>query len=92
MWHVYILKCADGSFYVGHTCHLRDRVAGHNTGRGAIWTTRRCPVALVYQETYELEADAVAREKQIKRWSKAKKQALMNRDFNALRGLSKRQC
>ena len=91
MWHVYILKCADGSLYVGHTCNVPDRVARHNAGRGAFWTATRYPVTLVYQESYDFEADALVREKQIKHWSRAKKQALINKDLNALQEFSKRR-
>jgi len=74
---VYILRCSDGSLYVGHSEDVEERVAAHNNGRGAVWTTCRRPVRLVYRETCLTEAAAVNRERQIKRWTHAKKKALV---------------
>jgi putative endonuclease len=64
---VYILCCSDGSLYVGHTSDVEERVKLHNEGRGALWTACRRPVTLVYQEQYASEANAIGRERQIKR-------------------------
>jgi hypothetical protein len=47
---VYIIRCADGSFYVGHTSNVDDRIKVHNDGRGALWTACRRPVTLLYRE------------------------------------------
>ena len=88
---VYILKCVDGSLYVGHTINVVERVATHNDGRGALWTACRRPVALVYQETLSSEVDAIARERQIKGWTHAKKLALINGDREKLKTLAKRR-
>jgi predicted GIY-YIG superfamily endonuclease len=88
---VYILRCADGSFYIGHTCNVLDRLRTHNEGRGAVWTAARLPVALVYQEEYSTEQLAIAREHQLKRWTHAKKFALINGDRAALKSLAKRR-
>ena len=74
-FYVYILRCADGSYYVGHTNDLDSRVRTHNDGRGATWTRCRRPVRLVYTEPSASQASAMAREKQLKRWSAAKKRA-----------------
>jgi predicted GIY-YIG superfamily endonuclease len=86
---VYILRCSDGSFYVGHCNDVTQRVAAHNSGRGAVWTSCRIPVALAYQEPFATKADAVARERQIKGWTHAKKQALVEGNLSKLRELSK---
>jgi predicted GIY-YIG superfamily endonuclease len=48
MYHVYILCCSDGSYYVGHIDDLRERLEAHNAGRAAAWTARRRPLTLVY--------------------------------------------
>lgn len=66
---VYIVCCADDSLYVGHTANVTERVKTHSEGRGALWTARRRPVALVYQEQRESEESAIARERQIKGWT-----------------------
>jgi len=86
---VYILRCSDGSFYVGHSENVEERVVAHNNGRGAVWTTCRRPVRLVYRETCATEAGAVKRERQIKRWTHAKKEALVKGDLARLKELSK---
>ena len=87
---VSILTCADGSLYVGHTSHVQDRVTLHNEGRGAVWTACRRPVTLVHQEGHASEGEAIARERQIKRWTHDKKLALIG-DLAALKSLAKRR-
>ena len=88
---VYILRCADGSLYVGHTSDLPNRVDVHNDGRGALWTACRRPVTLVYQESHSTEPAAIARERQIKGWTHAKKLALISGDLALLKSLAKRR-
>jgi predicted GIY-YIG superfamily endonuclease len=88
---VYILRCADGSFYVGHAADVFARVEMHNEGRGALWTARRRPVTLVYQELAFSKAGAVAREQQIKQWTHNKKLALIDGDLARLKALAKRR-
>ena len=86
---MYILKCSDGSFYVGSTANLKNRVKKHNQGKGAAHTAKRRPVKLVYHEKFRNLHDAVKRERQVKRWSKAKKEALINGEIEILQKLSK---
>ena len=86
---VYILKCANGSFYVGSAQDLEDRLKRHNSGNGAVFTVLRRPVKLVYQEPCKSLDEAVNRERQIKKWSRAKKEALINGEFESLKKLSK---
>jgi putative endonuclease len=88
---VYILTCADNSFYVGHTTNVSARVNIHNNGRGALWTACRRPVALAYQELCASEEKAIARERQIKRWTHAKKLALINGNSVKLKSLARRR-
>ena len=88
-WYVYILQCADGSYYVGHTVDLRRRVHAHNGGGGSTYTFKRRPVSLAYSEIVATEAAAVARERQLKGWSRAKKKALIDGDASRLKRLSK---
>jgi len=91
MYHVYILRCADDSLYVGHTRNIRRRVDAHNAGLGAAFTFKRRPVRLVYSEPHDTKTAAVRRERQLKRWTRAKKEALIRADLTLLRALSKRR-
>ena len=88
---VYILECADGSFYVGSTANLEFRLRAHRSGRASTFTSRRLPVTLVFQELHSEPKDALAREKQIKRWSRAKKAALITGDLIALHSHARRR-
>jgi predicted GIY-YIG superfamily endonuclease len=76
-FHVYILKCADRSYYVGVTTDLEGRIAQHQRGlRRDAYTFRRRPVELVWSESFPTERQARECERQIKGWKRAKKQAL----------------
>ncbi|MFZ5886932.1 MAG: GIY-YIG nuclease family protein [Chloroflexota bacterium] len=88
---MYILKCADGSYYVGSTKNLELRIAQHQSGKGARYTSRRLPVELVYAEEYERVADAYYREKQVQNWSRAKREALINGTPELLPALAKKK-
>lgn len=72
----YILKCSDGSYYVGVTDDPARRVQEHNEGKGSDWTAARRPTVLVWTEEHPTLSSARQRENQIKRWSHAKKRAL----------------
>lgn len=74
----YILLCADGSYYTGSTVNLSLRLKQHQSGEGANHTKKRLPVKLVYYEHYPSVDLAFYREKQIQRWSRKKKEALIN--------------
>lgn len=76
-WYVYLLLCADGTLYAGSTNDLAARERKHNDGRGAKYTAGRRPVRVVYSEVHATRSAAVAREAEIKRWTRAKKQALV---------------
>ena len=89
--HVYILRCADGSYYVGLTEDLKGRENAHNTGRGSKYTFLRRPVQLVYSESYNSLEKAIGRERQLKGWSHTKKKALIVGDAARLKQLSKRR-
>src|SRR5262245_13102786 len=88
---MYILKCADDSYYVGSTKNLDLRVAQHQSGKGSGYTSGRLPVELVYREEYERVTDAYAREKQIQNWGRAKREALINGDAELLPTLAKKK-
>ena len=86
---MYILKCADGSYYTGSTIDLDSRVIEHQNGEGANHTKKRLPVELVYFEEYDRVVDAFDREKQVQGWSMEKKEALINGHYNKLPDLAK---
>jgi len=88
-YYVYILRCSDGSYYVGFTHDLFTRLKYHCRGEGAAYTRRRLPVELVFYREFSNQHDALAAEKQIKRWSRNKKKALANSEFELLQALSK---
>ncbi|MFK7756641.1 MAG: GIY-YIG nuclease family protein [Flavobacteriales bacterium] len=76
--YVYILLCADGTYYTGSTKYLSVRIDQHANGEGANYTSKRLPIELLYVEEYPRIDWAFEREKQIQGWSRAKKQALMD--------------
>jgi putative endonuclease len=66
-FYVYVLRCADGSYYVGLTRgSLEDRVAQHNAGNFGGYTASRCPVVLVWQQEFQRITDAIAAERKLK--------------------------
>ncbi|MDD2484466.1 MAG: GIY-YIG nuclease family protein [Eubacteriales bacterium] len=77
MHHVYILSCADGSFYTGWTTDLNQRLRTHNAGKGSKYTRSKLPVSLVYYETFEDKGAALKREHAIKRLSHVEKSDLI---------------
>jgi len=90
---VYMLRCADDSFYVGSATgdDLWKRITEHQTGAYRGYTSKRLPLQLVWSEHFERIVDAIAAERQIKGWSRAKKQALIKSDWRAIIQLSKRR-
>jgi len=87
---MYILECADGSYYVGSTKDLNQRISQHQQGLGARYTSNRLPVKLVYGEEYDRVADAYARGKQVQGWRRVKREALINGDPELLPELAKK--
>ena len=77
MWYLYVLCCADGSFYVGITQDAVERVRRHNAGDGAEHTRGHRPVVLVHTESYATHREARRREVQVKKWGRIKKAALI---------------
>ena len=88
---MYILKCNDGTFYVGSTTNLALRVEQHKNGIGAEYTKHRLPVELVYSEECLCIEDAFLREKQVQGWSHKKRLALINHQFDDISQLSKKK-
>lgn len=89
MAYTYILRCADGKFYVGSTEDLEDRMRRHKGGYGSDFTRLHKPVELVYTEEYPTYKEAFKRERQLHGWSHAKKEALITGNIERLKELSK---
>lgn len=81
-YFVYILCCCDGSYYVGYTYDVDQRLKEHGLGRASKWTTERLPVRLVYSEEHDSEISAMKREQQIKGWNRNKKEKLIKGDWD----------
>jgi putative endonuclease len=89
-YYIYILKCIDNSYYTGITNNLERRIQEHNEGLNtAFYTYNKRPLLLVYQSVFNNPNEAIAFEKQIKGWSRKKKEALINGDIELLKVLSK---
>lgn len=88
---MYILECADGSYYVGSTRDLERRLHQHNQGKGSRYTARRTPVTLAYAAEFDSIAEAYRREKQVQGWGRAKREALIDGNFEALPALARKE-
>lgn len=78
----YMLRCADGKYYIGHTDNLEVRVGQHQSGYFGGYTLKRRPVELVWSEYFQTRYEALSAERQIKGWSRAKKEALTRGDWD----------
>jgi putative endonuclease len=86
--YMYILECANDSYYVGSTRNLGKRVSAHQNGLGSNYTKKHLPVRLIYFETFDKIWKAFNREKQIQRWTNEKKASLIRGDISALKELA----
>ena len=89
MWHLYILECQNSSLYTGVTDNIELRFKRHRAGDGGHYTSYNRPKRILYKEEFKTLSEAKIREQQIKRWSKAKKLALIKGDKKNLINLSK---
>jgi len=89
MYWVYIIRCRDGSYYTGVTRNLASRVDAHNSGAVSGFTHNRRPVELFFAQPSPTIIEAILWEKQIKGWTRAKKEALARGDYATLKQLSK---
>jgi putative endonuclease len=89
---LYILRCSDGSYYVGTTRDsLESRLAQHNAGTFQGYTASRRPVELIFSQWFDRITDAIENERRLKKWSRAKKEALIRGDFDSLQKLARRR-
>ncbi len=86
---LYILKCSDDSYYVGHTEDLEKRLAQHVSGLGDSYTAARRPIHLAYSAEFSSREEAIIRERQVKGWSRKKKEALCREDWAEISRLAR---
>jgi predicted GIY-YIG superfamily endonuclease len=79
-FHAYILRCRDGTYYVGHTDDLERRIVEHQSGALLGYTSRRLPVIFRWAQDFQTRDEAFAIERKLKGWSRAKKEAMMAGD------------
>lgn len=87
---MYILRCADRSYYTGHTGNLEERIAKHQVEEIEGYTSTRHPVRLLFSEEFSTRAEALAVERRIKGWSRRKKEALIRGDWAEVSRLAQR--
>ena len=85
----YMLRCSDDSFYIGHTDNLEKRLSLHQSGKINGYTAQRLPVKLVWMERFHTRDEAFVAERKIKGWSRKKKSALINKDWETICKLSR---
>ncbi len=89
-YYIYILLCSDNSYYIGVTNNIQVRVEQHQNGENKTsYTYNKRPIHLIYTEEFVEIKQAIQREKQLKKWSRAKKEALVKNDVQGLINLSK---
>jgi len=81
---VYILKCNDDSYYVGHTDQIEQRISQHQLGSIGGYTSKRLPVKLIFMQHFDSRAEALVAERKIKDWSRKKKEALIDGNWDLL--------
>ncbi len=92
IYYVYILKCSDETYYTGFTSNLEKRIESHQAGTYAgSYTSDKRPLELVFYAEFTTASIAIETEKQIKKWSKAKKEALINGEYEKLPNLAKKK-
>ena len=86
---MYILECADKTYYVGSTWNLAERIDQHMIGKGSVYTSTRLPVRLVYSVESDSIREVWGWERKVHGWGRAKRQALIDGRFDLLPALSR---
>jgi putative endonuclease len=88
-FYTYLLRCADGTYYTGHTDDLDQRMAQHQTGALGGYTAKRLPVEFIWSDSFPTREEAFAMERKLKGWSRAKKEALIAGDWARISALAR---
>jgi predicted GIY-YIG superfamily endonuclease len=89
-FYVYMLKCNDDAYYVGHTDNIENRIAQHNAGLSS-YTSIRLPIKLVFIELFQTRDEAFIIERKVKSWSRKKKEALIDQNWSKLNTHAKKK-
>ena len=89
MFWLYVLQCGDGTFYIGHTDNIDERMRQHECSTTDSYTAVRKPLSLLFVQEFETRYEALSMERKLKGWSRAKKLAYMAGDWNTVRKLAK---
>lgn len=84
-FYLYILKCNDNSYYIGHTDELEKRINQHSTGQGCLYTANKLPIQLMYFQEHPTRTEALIAERKIKKWSRAKKEMLISKGWAGMK-------
>jgi putative endonuclease len=84
----YMLRCSDGSYYVGHTDNIEKRIAEHKFRKYCDYTSRRCPIEVVFCQQMPSREEAFALERKLKGWKRAKKEALIAGNWPLIKKLA----
>jgi predicted GIY-YIG superfamily endonuclease len=90
-FYIYILKCSDSSYYIGHTDNIEKRIAEHSANEYDCYTSDKLPVEVVYVQPFGSRNEALASERQLKKWSRKKKEALIQENWSDLSLLAKKK-
>lgn len=90
-FYVYILRCSDGTYYTGHTDDLEKRIAEHENGSYVSYTSERLPIELMFVQPCASRAEALEAERKLKKWSREKKEVLINNGWEAMSSFKKRK-
>ena len=90
-FYIYILKCNDDSYYVGHTDDIDKRIAEHESNAYDCYTSMRLPIKVMYVQTFATRAEALEMERLVKKWSRKKKEALIENNWSKLTSLAKKK-
>ena len=88
---MYILKCKDNSYYVGHTDNIDQRISEHNENKFKCYTSSRLPIEVLFVQSFASRDEAFNAERQVKKWNRQKKEALMQSDWDQLSLLAKKK-
>ena len=90
LFYVYILKCNDGSYYIGHTDNLEKRIQEHNMNKYAGYTATRLPVELVFSEEFTSRDAALNAEHKLKKWTRKKRETLIKHGWQGMQSFAKK--
>jgi predicted GIY-YIG superfamily endonuclease len=90
-FYVYILKCSDDSYYVGHTDNIEKRISEHELNIYYCYTSSRLPIKVMYIQLFSTRGEALESERQLKKWSRKKKEALIEENWSKISSLAKKK-